>query len=55
MSEVSDDLSTFFETAEVDVDTSLPIFPNGIYTIRITAESDAGHKVVDEISVTVSN
>ena len=44
-----------WNTAEVDVDTSLPIFPNGVYTIRVTAESDAGHKVVDEISVTVSN
>ncbi len=44
-----------WNTAEVDVVTSLPIFPNGVYTIRVTAESDAGHKVVDEISVTVSN
>jgi len=44
-----------WNTAEVDVGTSLPIFPNGVYTIRVTAESDAGHKVVDEISVTVSN
>jgi len=44
-----------WNTAEVGVDTSLPIFPNGVYTIRVTAESDTGHKVVDEISVTVSN
>lgn len=44
-----------WNTAEVDAGTSLPIFHNGVYTIRVTAESDAGHKVVDEISVTVSN
>jgi len=44
-----------WNTAEVGVETSMPTFPNGVYTIRVTAESDAGHKVVDEISVTVSN
>jgi hypothetical protein len=44
-----------WNTAQVDVATSLPIFPNGVYTITVTAESDAGHEVIDEISVTVSN
>lgn len=44
-----------WDTAEVDVDTSLPIFPNGVYTIRVTALSDTGYEVIAEISVTVSN
>ena len=36
-------------------DTTLPIYPNGDYTIRVTAESDAGYQTIKEISVTVNN
>jgi len=36
-------------------DTTLPLYPNGVYTIRVTAESDAGEQTIDEISVTVNN
>jgi hypothetical protein len=32
-----------------------PVFPNGVYTIRVTATSDAGYKTIVEISVTVKN
>lgn len=32
-----------------------PVFPNGVYTIRVTAESDAGYQTIQEISVTVNN
>jgi len=32
-----------------------PIYPNAVYTIRVTAESDAGYQTIVEISVTVSN
>ena len=42
-------------TAEIDPVTSLPVYPNGVYTIRVTAVSDAGYQIIDEISVTVSN
>ena len=43
-----------WNTAAVDAGT-LPVFPNGVYTIRVTAESDAGYIVIKEISVTVNN
>ena len=36
-------------------DTTLPLYPNGVHTIRVTAESNAGHQNIKEISVTVSN
>jgi hypothetical protein len=36
-------------------DTTLPLYPNGVYTIRVTAESDAGYQTIQEISVTVNN
>ncbi|UCG49385.1 MAG: hypothetical protein JSU94_06300 [Phycisphaerales bacterium] len=42
-------------TAELDPVTSLPIYPNGVYTIRVTAVSDAGYQAIEEISVTVNN
>jgi len=42
-------------TAELDTVTSLPVYPNGVYTIRFTAMSDAGYQIIDEISVTVNN
>jgi len=32
-----------------------PVFPNGVYTVRVTATSDAGYKTIVEISVTVRN
>ncbi|GEM_PF-6262501 len=44
-----------WDTAEVDPVTLLPVYPNGVYTIRVTALSDAGYQVIDEISVTISN
>ncbi|MGD8501648.1 MAG: Ig-like domain-containing protein [Phycisphaerales bacterium] len=42
-------------TFDMTWDTTLPVYPNGTYTIRVTAESDAGYETVVEISVTVSN
>lgn len=36
-------------------DTTLPLYPNGVYTIRVTALSDAGYETIVEISVTVNN
>jgi len=44
-----------WNTAAVDAGTSLPVYPNGVYRIRVTAESDAGYVVIKEISVTVNN
>ncbi len=44
-----------WNTAEIDPGTSLPVYPNGSYTIRVTAESDAGYALIKEISVTVNN
>jgi hypothetical protein len=35
--------------------TALPLYPNGVYTIRVIALSDAGYETVVEISVTVNN
>jgi len=32
-----------------------PVFPNGLYTVRVSATSDAGYKTIVEISVTVRN
>jgi len=32
-----------------------PVFPNGVYTIRVTATSDAGYQTIVEISITVNN
>lgn len=32
-----------------------PVFPNGVYTIRVTATSDAGYVTILDISVTVNN
>lgn len=32
-----------------------PVYPNGVYTIRVTATSDAGYQTIVEISVMVSN
>ena len=42
-------------TEEVDPATSLQVYPNGAYTIRVTALPDAGCQVIDEISATVNN
>jgi len=43
-----------WNTMAVDTD-SQPIFPNGMYTFKATAVSDAGYEVIEEISVTVNN
>ncbi|UCG49878.1 MAG: hypothetical protein JSU94_08855 [Phycisphaerales bacterium] len=54
----NENLATFdmtWDTAAVDAGTSLPVYPNGVYRIRVTAESDAGYVVIKEISVTVNN
>ena len=60
--EVLDSSGTVFDTqmenqATFDMtwDTTLPLYPNGVYTIRVTAESDAGEQKIEEISVTVNN
>jgi hypothetical protein len=42
-------------TFDMTWDTTLPLYPDGVYTIRVTAESDAGEHTIDEISVTVNN
>jgi hypothetical protein len=42
-------------TFDMTWDTTLPLYPNGTYTIRVTAESDASYETVVEISVTVNN
>ena len=42
-------------TFDMTWDTTLPLYPNGVYTIRVTAESDAGEQTIDEVSVTVNN
>jgi hypothetical protein len=44
-----------WDTTAVDPDTSLPMYPNGAYTIRVTAVSDKGHTAIAERSVTISN
>jgi len=60
--EVIDSLGTVLDTQNENVatfnmtwNTALPLYPNGVYTIRVTAESDAGEQTIDEISVTVNN
>ena len=60
--EVLDSAGTVLDTQMENVatfdmtwDTTLPLYPNGVYTIRVTAESDAGEQTIDEISVTVNN
>jgi hypothetical protein len=53
----NENLATFdmtWNTAEVDPATG-PVFPNGVYTIRVTATSDAGYETIKEITVTVVN
>jgi len=42
-------------TFDMTWDTALPLYPNGVYTIRVTATSDAGYVTILEISVTVNN
>lgn len=42
-------------TFDMTWDTTLPLYPNGVYTIRVTAESDADEQTIEEISVTVNN
>ena len=42
-------------TFDMTWDTALPLYPNGVYTIRVTAESDVGEQTIEEISVTVNN
>jgi len=42
-------------TFDMTWNTALPLYPNGVYTIRVTAESDAGEQTIDTISVTVNN
>jgi len=42
-------------TFDMTWDTTLPLYPNGVYTIRVTAESDAGEQTIEEISVTINN
>jgi hypothetical protein len=60
--EVIDSAGTVLDTQMENVatfdmtwNTALPLYPNGVYSIRVTAESDAGYEMVAEISVTVSN
>ena len=60
--EIIDTSGTVLDTQNENVaafdmtwDTALPLYPNGIYTIRVTAESDAGYQTIKEISVTVNN
>jgi len=38
-----------------NTDPGSPTYPNGVYTVRVTAESDAGYQTIVEISVTVNN
>jgi len=47
----NENLATF----DMTWNTALPLYPNGVYTIRVTATSDAGYETVVEISVTVNN
>jgi hypothetical protein len=42
-------------TFDMTWDTASPLYPNGVYTIRVTATSDAGYETIVEISVTVNN
>jgi hypothetical protein len=42
-------------TFDMTWNTAQPIYQNGVYTIRVTAQSDAGQKNIKEISVTVNN
>jgi hypothetical protein len=42
-------------TFDMTWNTALPLYPNGFYTIRVTAESDTGQQTIEEISVTVNN
>jgi len=42
-------------TFDMTWDTALPLYPNGVYNIRVTAESDTGEQTIEEISVTVNN
>lgn len=42
-------------TAPFDMTWNTAAVDNGVYTIRVTAESDAGYIVIKEISVTVNN
>lgn len=42
-------------TFDMTWDTTLSLYPNGVYIIRVTAESDAGEQTIEEISVTVNN
>jgi hypothetical protein len=47
----NENLATF----DMTWDTTQPQYPNGVYTIRVTAKSDAGYENIKEISVTVNN
>jgi hypothetical protein len=47
----NENLATF----DMTWDTALPLYPNGVYTIRVTATSDAGYQTIVKISVTVNN
>jgi hypothetical protein len=42
-------------TFDMTWNTAQPLYPNGVYTIRVTAKSDAGYQNTKEISVTVNN
>jgi hypothetical protein len=42
-------------TFDMTWNTAQPLYPNGVYTIRVTAESDAGYRNIKQISVTVRN
>jgi hypothetical protein len=42
-------------TAPFDMTWNTAAVDNGVYTIRVTAESDAGYQTIKEISVTVNN
>ena len=52
---VLDDQMENQATFDMTWNTASGLYPNGVYTIRVTAESDAGEQAIKEISVTVSN
>jgi hypothetical protein len=60
--EIIDSSGTVLDTQMENVVTfdmtwnmTLPLYPNGVYIIRVTAESDVGEQTIEEISVTVNN
>lgn len=47
----NENLATF----DMTWDTTQSLYPNGVYTIRVTVRSDTGYENIKEISVTVNN